>query len=77
VKRRLEKFGVVGTASSPSSPEDKSIIEERKKKFGDSGATVSLEDEIKKNKPIKKFHPKFNNQRHDGKSHQNNQHFRR
>lgn len=34
--------------------EDKSILEERKKKFGTPEATISLDDEINKTKPIKK-----------------------
>jgi hypothetical protein len=41
VKQRLEKFGsVVGVGAS----EDKSILEERKKKFGDPEANVNLDD---------------------------------
>ena len=53
---RQEKFG-----SLAASTEDKSVLEERRRKFGKAEGNVSLSDEIgkNKNKPINKPHKKF------------------
>jgi len=54
--------------------EDANVIEERKKKFGNSEAILTLDDEINKTKHIKKFQK--NNNGHKFNKHRGGQNSR-